>query len=121
MARLTNGREIYPHRPDLRNLPFWICDTCKNYVGCHHKTKDRTRPLGAIPTKEVRKGRNEIHKLLDPVWLSAPKHLIGRTRRKLYGKISEILGYEYHTAELIDMNEIEKVKNIVKNMCGYND
>ena len=44
-ARLTNGAEIYPHRPDLHELPFWKCDKCGNFVGCHHKTKDRTRPM----------------------------------------------------------------------------
>jgi hypothetical protein len=37
-ARLTEGEEIYPHREDLKDLPFWICDKCKNFVGCHHKT-----------------------------------------------------------------------------------
>ena len=45
-ARLTNGEEMYPHRYDLANLPFWKCDVCQNFVGCHHKTKNRTKPLG---------------------------------------------------------------------------
>jgi hypothetical protein len=49
-VRLTDGSEIYPHSPDLHHIPFWKCDACKNYVGCHWKTKDRTRPLGNIPT-----------------------------------------------------------------------
>lgn len=52
-ARLTDGREIYPHRHDLYSLPFWRCDGCGNHVGCHHKTKDRTRPLGVIPTRHA--------------------------------------------------------------------
>jgi hypothetical protein len=56
-ARLTDGREIYPHRPDLADLPFWKCDGCGNHVGCHHKTNDRTRPLGNIPTPEIRIAR----------------------------------------------------------------
>lgn len=38
-ARLTDGREIYPHRQDLSGLPFWKCDTCGNYVGCHREIK----------------------------------------------------------------------------------
>ena len=54
-ARLTDGSEIYPHRKDLHKLPFWKCDHCGNFVGCHHKTKKRTRPLGCIPNKEIKK------------------------------------------------------------------
>ena len=69
-ARLTDGSEIYAHRPDLSDLPFWCCDTCKNYVGCHHKTENRTQPLGCIPTKEIRDARKHIHALLDSMWES---------------------------------------------------
>lgn len=56
-ARLTDGAEVYPHRPDLHDLPFWRCDACGNFVGCHHRTKKRTGPLGCIPTPEVRWAR----------------------------------------------------------------
>ena len=53
-ARLTDECEIYPHRQDLKSLPFWKCDTCGNHVGCHHKTKNRTQPLGCIPSDEIK-------------------------------------------------------------------
>ena len=69
-ARLTDGREIYPHRPDLYSLPFWRCDNCKNYVGCHHKSKNRTHPLGCIPTPEIKEARKKIHAIIDPMWKS---------------------------------------------------
>ncbi len=59
-ARLTSGKEIYPHRSDLSSLPFWRCDGCGNFVGCHHKTKDRTRPLGCIPTPEIKEERQRV-------------------------------------------------------------
>ena len=55
--RLTSGKEVYPHRSDLIKLPFWKCDKCGNFVGCHHKTKNRTATLGVIATKEI---KNEI-------------------------------------------------------------
>ena len=67
-ARLTDGKEVYPHRPELGPLPFWICNACKNSVGCHHKTKDRTRPLGVIAPVELKRARQHIHKILDPIW-----------------------------------------------------
>ena len=95
-ARLTDGEEIYPHRRDLASLPFWKCDACGNFVGCHHKTKQRTAPLGCIPTPEIKEARSHIHRILDPLWKS------GRfKRRELYSIIANSLGIkEYHTAEL---------------------
>lgn len=96
LARLTDGAEIYPHRHDLDRLPFWKCDACGNFVGCHHKTKQRTAPLGCIPTPELKRARFHIHALLDPLWKSG--HF---DRKELYASIATALGIEkYHTAEL---------------------
>jgi hypothetical protein len=109
-ARLTNGGEVYPHRPDLWDLPFWKCDACGNHVGCHHKTKDRTRPLGNIPTKELKNARQHIHRILDPIWKS---HKM--PRGKLYARLASQLGLrEYHTAELKTVEEARKVYAIVR-------
>lgn len=99
-ARLTDGGEIYPHRPDLRSLPFWRCDACGNFVGCHHKTADRTRPLGCIPTAELKEARKMLHALIDPIWQSGKM-----SRRELYAAIGRDLGREYHTAETRTMDE----------------
>ena len=103
-ARLTSGKEIYPHRKDLAELPFWRCDTCKNYVGCHHKTADRTKPLGVIPTKELMRARGMLHRVIDPIWKS------GRmTRRDLYAEMARRLGIpEYHTAEVSSIDDARK-------------
>lgn len=107
--RLTSGEEIYPHRPDLSDLPFWKCDDCGNFVGCHHKTKNRTKPLGCIPTPEIKNARKHIHAILDPLWKS------GRFERKeLYGALSNALGYEYHTADIKDINEARRIYRIIK-------
>lgn len=103
-ARLTDGCEIYPHRKDLSDLPFWKCDTCKNYVGCHHKTKNRTNPLGNIPNAEMRKARQHIHALLDPIWKSGK-----RTRNQVYEAISGAMGFGYHTATLRTIEEAREV------------
>ena len=103
-ARLTDGAEIYPHRPDLYALPFWKCDKCGNFVGCHHKTKDRTRPLGCIPTPEVKNARQHIHKVLDPLWESGKAN-----RKQVYADLTSLIGREYHTAEIRDIDEARKV------------
>lgn len=112
-ARLTDGREVYPHRPDLYGLPFWKCDACGNYVGCHHKTANRTAPLGCIPTPELKKARHHIHEILDPLWQSG---LI--TRLNLYAAISEKLGWQYHTAKIKSVEEAREVYRVVKQISN---
>jgi hypothetical protein len=112
-ARLTGGQEIYPHRKDLYSLPFWKCDSCKNFVGCHHKTKNRTRPLGVIPTPEIKKARSHIHRILDPLWKS------GRFKRKdIYAKLSKHINQEYHTAEIRDIDTARSVYSFIKKITN---
>ena len=103
-ARLTDGAEIYPHRHDLTELPFWKCDVCGNFVGCHHKTQERTRPLGCIPTQQIREARKQVHALADPLWQS------GRIERSaLYAEISKRVGWTYHTSMIRSVEEAKKV------------
>ncbi len=108
-ARLTNGLEIYPHRPDLQGIPFWICDACGNSVGCHYKTKNPTAPLGNIATPEIKKARSRIHRTIDPIWRS------GRiSRRQLYKQISKAMGWQYHTAKVRSLEEANRVIEAVE-------
>lgn len=108
-ARLTTGAEIYPHRGDLAALPFWRCDTCGNFVGCHYRTKNPTTPLGCIATPEIKSARQKIHRVLDPIWKS------GRmSRREVYRKVSDAMGQaEYHTAEIKTLDEARRVYRAV--------
>ena len=110
-ARLTNGAEVYPHRPDLASLPRWKCDECGNSVGTHHKTSEPTKPLGNIPSPEIKKARMHIHALIDPAWKS--KQI---PRGKLYGYLSNALGHEYHTAEI---KTVEDARNVYKLARDY--
>lgn len=107
-ATFTNGKEIYPHRKDLYNLPFWICSVCKNYVGCHHKTKNRSQPLGCIPTPELKNARQHIHKILDPLWKSKKIK-----RKEIYKMLSDKLGWKYHTAKIRSLEEARKVYSMI--------
>lgn len=111
-ARLTDGFEVYPHREDLAMLPFWKCDTCGNFVGCHHKTQDRTNPVGVIATPEIKRMRMAIHGVLDPLW---KEKLIKRP--KLYAMLAKALGKkEYHTADIRSLEEAKKVFALAKRM-----
>ncbi len=103
-ARLTDGFECYPHRPDLAKLHFCKCDVCGNFVGCHNKSDSPTKPLGCIPTPEIKAARRRIHAIIDPIWQTGKL-----TRKDLYRNLSKILGRQYHTAELRSVEECEVV------------
>lgn len=118
-AKLIYGKDIYPHRKDLAKLPFWKCPACWNFVGCHHKTNNPIKPLGVIPTKEVKEIRKRIHAVLDPMWKDKK---IKRT--ELYKKLSDDLGWNYHTANIRSVEEGEKVLNLLikyRYFKGYPD
>lgn len=110
-ARLTDGREVYPHRKDLANIPFWACDGCGCFVGCHHKTSKPTTPLGVIATPEIKNARKHIHALIDPAWKSGKV-----SRVKLYKRISDKLGYQYHTADIKSIEEARDVYRIARDI-----
>lgn len=112
IARLTSGKEIYAHREDLWSLPFWRCDQCGNYVGCHHKSSVPTRPLGCIPTPELKNARQHIHKILDPLWRSGK---IGR--RALYARISAEFGRKYHTANIRSIEEARDIYRLIRRLA----
>lgn len=115
-ARLTDGKEIYPHRDDLHALPFWKCDTCQNSVGCHHKTKNRTQPLGCIPTPELKKARQHIHAILDPIWQGKRMK-----RKELYAAISARIGWKYHTAQIRNIEDARLVYRVVRDLSEVKD
>lgn len=114
-AKLVSGREVYPHRVDLYDLPFWLCG-CGLYVGCHHKTKNRTQPLGCIPTPEIKNARQHIHKILDPLWKS------GRYKRgQLYKMISDKIERKYHTANIRSIEEAREIYLIIRDIANENE
>jgi hypothetical protein len=112
-AELTSGQGVYPNckeslQAKLWILPFWRCPNCKNFVGCHHKTKDMTRPLGCIPTKEIKNARQHIHKLIDPLWENHVEPF--RARGWIYRWLAAKMGKkEYHTAEIRSVEEAREI------------
>ena len=112
-ARLTNGAERYPHREDLYSVPFWRCDGCGNYVGCHWKTKTPTKPLGCIATPQLLEARKHIHNLIDPLWQS------GKIKRgQVYAYIEHRIGKQYHTGELRSIEEAREVYRVILKLKG---
>lgn len=110
-ARLTNGKEVYNHIPKLHTLPFWKCDECNGIVGCHYKTNTPTKPLGCIPSPEIKNARKEIHKILDPLWEEKIY-----SRNDIYKMLTNYLGYTYHTAEIKNIEEARKIWRFIKSL-----
>jgi hypothetical protein len=63
-----------------------------------------TLPLGNIANSEIKKARQHIHKILDPLWKGGKK-----PRAVVYSEISKALGYTYHTGEIKTIEEARKV------------
>lgn len=84
-AVLVSGDAIYPHRPDLNHLQFWVCKPCDARVGCHPNTGGI--PLGSLANAELRKARNKAHNCFDPLWREGEM-----TRGQAYQWLSEQLG-----------------------------
>lgn len=64
-AGLVQGALIYPHRPDLYEIPLWRCAACGAYVGCH---PGGFAPLGSPALAPTRAARSAAHRAFDPMW-----------------------------------------------------
>jgi hypothetical protein len=111
-ARLTTGQEVYPRHPQFWTQPYWVCDGCGNFVGCHHRhhiATMQTRPLGILATPELKFARRKLHELIDPLWQTK---VIGR--RALYAEIATRMNWPtYHTAEIKSVAEARQVYRVV--------
>lgn len=71
-AKAVKGKAIYPHRPDLYHLNFWMCAPCDAWVGCHKKNSSSRNsgyePLGRLANAELRKAKQAAHAAFDPLW-----------------------------------------------------
>lgn len=107
-ALLMAGSKIYPHRPDLSYLTFYQCPKCGNYVGTHRDG----RPLGTIPTPDLRAWRHKVHETIDAYWLPTKDRA---KRKRLYKAISAYIGREYHTGEINSVEECRQVIGFYQN------
>ncbi|MCI2234019.1 DUF3268 family zinc-finger domain-containing protein [Escherichia coli] len=105
-TRLAKGNEIYPHRPDLASLNFYLCDSCGAYVGCH-KNGDGKRPLGRVANAELRKAKSKAHAAFDPLWKSGKI-----TRGAAYSALAKSMGI-YKEQCHIGMFDVEQCEYVV--------
>ncbi len=79
----TSGRDVYPHRPDLHPLAFYVCTPCDARVGTH----PNGAPLGRLANAELRGLRVEAHAAFDPLW-----RLRRLSRTTAYKWLSQAMG-----------------------------
>ena len=113
--KLVTGAMVYPTCAKVAQDKYWMCNSCKNFVGCHkNANKNKLRPLGIIANKELRQARIQIHKIIDPIWQKERMK-----RGEVYALISSELGYQFHTAELRNLEEVNRVHEIAQGLQKY--
>ena len=113
-AVLMTGKDVYPRNPEFWDKPIWICWTpgCGARCGCHPGT---TKPLGRPAGAALRRARQMLHGLLDPIWKQADQlsvyapednrtrwQIRGRARKRVYAWLRERMGLtekECHVGE----------------------
>jgi hypothetical protein len=85
-ARLVDGEDLYPHRPDLYGKLFYSCAPCKAHVGTHPGTD---RPLGRLANAELRRAKSAAHAAFDPLWKSKNATM---SRKGAYTWLSQKMG-----------------------------
>jgi hypothetical protein len=61
----VRGSQVYPHRPDLHKLRFYMCRPCGAWVGVHRGT---VKPLGRLADAALRRAKMDAHAAFDPLW-----------------------------------------------------
>lgn len=116
-ATLVTGLSVYPHRPDLGGLWFWLCRPCDAYVGCHRKgtwlgrggqTSDGTLPLGRLANATLRRLKSEAHQAFDPLWRGH-----GMTRAAAYKWLAHKIGMHKDKCHIGMMDE-EQCKRVIE-------
>lgn len=106
-AKLVNGDEVYPNRPELHEKLMYSCKPCDAYVGCHSGTN---KPLGTLANAELRRARMAVHSVFDPMWKS------GRyTRKNAYNWLRQQMNttkYDCHIAKF-DIKQCERAVEII--------
>ena len=67
-AKLVQGDQLWPSRPDLKYRRFWRCALCDAHVGVHRNSYDA--PMGKMANEKLRKARKSVHRRFDLLWIN---------------------------------------------------
>jgi hypothetical protein len=94
-AKLVTGRTLYPHRPDLAEKQFFLCAPCDAYCGTH----PGGRPLGRLADAHLRRARQHVHALFDPLYLKASEAYDGEDNGRLRN-VARARAYRWLAAQM---------------------
>ena len=108
-AELVKGSKIYPHRFDLYNKKFYLCEPCDAYVGCHKDGK----PLGRLANRDLRRAKMQAHAVFDPLWKDGPL-----TRNEAYRWLSKAMNLHPDDTHIgmFDIGDCLRVEQLVKGL-----
>jgi len=109
-AKLVGGEVVYPHRPDLYKLRFWLCDPCDAFVGVH-KNSPHNAPFGSLAKRGLRKLRSKAHAIFDPMWKTKCV-----TRKKAYKLLADKLGVRVEDCHISHFN-VEQCEDVIR-LCS---
>ena len=78
-AELVDSSVVYPQSYGM----MWICMPCDAYTGVH-RSSPTFKPLGTLAKKDLRKLRQQVHHMFDPLWKNG-----SRTRNEAYAWLAE--------------------------------
>jgi hypothetical protein len=107
-AHLVGGDTVYPNRPDLRHLWFWICVPCDAYVGTH-KNSPKHKPLGRLANANLRYWKMMAHAAFDTLWQHGDGNM---TRNDAYAWLALRLGIDIKACH-IGMFDIDTCRSVV--------
>jgi hypothetical protein len=112
-SQLVNGTVIYPHRPDLAKLKFWLCRPCWAYTGTHINSK-RHAPKGRLANAELRAAKIAAHAAFDPKWRNG-----GMSRKEAYKWLQTVMQREEQPhIGWMDVNECKEVVALCSSQKG---
>jgi hypothetical protein len=106
-ARLLTGTHVYAHRPDLKELRFWVCRPCDAWVGTHKNSKDHA-PLGRLADPALRIAKQQAHAAFDPLWQTGQM-----SRKEAYRWLAETLAIPAEEAH-VGLFDVDRCRALVE-------
>lgn len=110
-AQQVGGLHLYPHREDLTDRTFYVCDPCNAYVGCH---KGTTTPLGSLANAVLRDQRKLAHRAFDALWKQG---IYGRG--DAYRRLAKAMNLAREDCH-IGMFNLEQCKHVIQ-LCNSHE
>ncbi len=97
---MVSGMTLFG-RDDIADNNYWRCEPCDAHVGCHPHT---TVPLGKLADYDLRRAREDLHRVFDPIWKrrarNAPHRFEVAVRNELYQELATRMGLTWQQCHI---------------------